>query len=81
MASQQQGSRGGKTGKSHLGMTVKRSYNKQKGEKEPWMVIVTEYAGRKPTSWIRGGDQKRKCAKALRCKKMPLSKKKKFITV
>lgn len=44
------------------------------------MVNVTEYAGRKPTLRIRR-DQKRKCAKAPRYKKIPLPKKRKFITV
>lgn len=80
-ASQQQGRRGRKTGKSHLRMAVKGNCNKLKGEKETGMFQVTEYAGKKPTAWIREGDQKRKCTKLPRCKKMPVSKKRKFITV
>lgn len=53
---------------------------RKKGEKEPGMVKVTEYAGKKPIARIRG-DQKRKCAKTPSCKKMCVSKKRKFITV
>lgn len=45
------------------------------------MFQVTEYAGKKPTAWIREGDQKRKCAKTPRCKKMPVSKKRKFVSL